>query len=222
MLRKIAAVFMISAAIPLTANAAESALPPDSPVYVKVPAQLTAEWWQWAESIPDEMNPVSDPTGANCAVGQRGRIWFLAGGFGSSKIRRVCTIPSGKAVFFPIINMVYWRSKEGSSFTCEQAKANAMLNNDTALDLFAELDGVPVPDIKQYRISTSKCFNVYERMPMSERPYNGYPSASDGYWLLLKPLKSGHHTLQFGGRYNRNSPNYGRMVQDIEYDLIVR
>ena len=45
-------------------------------------SELTAEWWQWAASIPDvpdAPNPTSDTTGASCMVGQRGSIWFLAG-----------------------------------------------------------------------------------------------------------------------------------------------
>ena len=42
-------------------------------------AKLTAEWWQWALSIPTVVNPQSDTTGQNAVVGQRGPIWFLAG-----------------------------------------------------------------------------------------------------------------------------------------------
>jgi hypothetical protein len=38
---------------------------------------LTAQWWQWALSMPPSVNPVLDPTGAYCALGQRGSTWFL-------------------------------------------------------------------------------------------------------------------------------------------------
>ncbi len=43
--------------------------------------QLSAEWWQWALSIPTPQNPMLDTTGAHCMVGQRGDVWFLAGTF---------------------------------------------------------------------------------------------------------------------------------------------
>jgi hypothetical protein len=37
---------------------------------------LSAEWWQWALSIPTPVNPQLDPNGANAVVGQRGKVWF--------------------------------------------------------------------------------------------------------------------------------------------------
>lgn len=222
MIHRTAAFLFIAAIFPLPAVAAEWALPPGVSHQGRSPAQLTSLWWQWAQAVPENVNPLRDRTGAHCAEGQQGGVWFLGGGFGSSKIRRVCTLPRGKAVFFPIINMVYWRSKEGGAFTCAQAKAHAALNNEAALDLFAELDGVPLPDAKQYRVSSEHCFDLFAGMPESQRPFDAYPAATDGYWLLLKPLEPGRHFLRFGGRYNRSSSDYGRMVQDIEYELIVQ
>lgn len=215
-------VLFFAASAPSLPYAADLALPPGSSVSGRTASQLSAEWWQWAMSIPDETSPVRDLDGANCGVGQQGSVWLLAGGFGSSKIRRVCTIPEGKTLFFPLINMVYWPRRDDKSFTCEQAKASAALNNETALDLFAEIDGAAVAELKQYRVSTSQCFDVFGRVPSNQRRHNAYPSASDGYWLAVKPLPKGHHTLKFGGKYNRNSPAFGRMVQDIEYELVVQ
>ena len=221
MVRRMAALIVVAASLPLSAIAANWALPPGASGQGRTPTQLTTQWWQWAHSMPEDVNPLLDPTGAYCAVGQQGGVWFLGGGYGSSKIRRVCTIPRGKAVFFPVINMVYWRAKDAASFTCAQAKRYAAINNETALDLFAELDGVPLPDVKSYRVSSERCFDIYGGIPEAQRPYNAYPSATDGYWLLLKPLEPGRHTLKFGGRYNHDSGEFGRMVQDIEYELIV-
>jgi hypothetical protein len=184
-------------------------------------AELSAEWWKWAMSSADPVNPVKDRTGAHCAVGQQGGVWFLAGGFGSSKIKRRCTIPAGRHLFFPAVNMVYWPDRGGNGFTCARAQRYAAVNNDEALDLFVELDGVPVEDVKRYRARTEKCFDLYERLPASVKPYKAYPSASDGYWILLAPLSKGRHTLRFGGRYSNAASAYGRMLQDIEYELIV-
>lgn len=192
------------------------------PIAARVPAQLTADWWQWAMSTSEEDSPVADPTGANCGVNQRGDTWFLAGGFGSSKVQRTCTVPAGKKLFFPLVNMVYWPARGARAITCADTKAAAALNNDTALDLFAELDGTPIHDLKRYRIASSQCFDVFARVPAALHPYKAFPSATDGFWLLLNPLPPGRHTLKFGGRYNHESADYGRMVQDIEYVLNVQ
>lgn len=184
-------------------------------------AELSADWWKWAMASAEEVNPVRDRTGAHCAVGQRGGVWFLAGGFGSSRIHRNCVVPAGKYVFFPIINMAYWPSDEANGYTCEEAQANAAVNNETALYLFAELDGVAVQAPKQFRVRTTQCFDVFEWMPAADKPYYAYPSASDGYWVLLRPLAAGRHTLRFGGRYNNPGAAYGRNLQDIEYEITV-
>lgn len=183
---------------------------------------LAAQWWQWAMSATQDKNPVVDLTGANCATNQSGATWFLAGGFGSSKIRRTCTVPAGKTLFFPLVNMVYTPARGVPPITCADTKAAAALNNDTAIDLFAELDGTPISQLKQYRVSSDKCFDALARQPASLQPYKAFPSATDGFWLLLKPLSAGRHTLKFGGKYNRQSADYGHMVQDIEYVLLVQ
>ena len=130
-------------------------------------------------------------------------------------------MPSGKALFFPLINMAYWQPRGASGLTCEHAKLLAALNNESAIDLFAEIDGKPIDGLKKYRTSSDRCFNVFSRVPSSRNPYDAYPSATDGFWLLLRPLPAGRHVLKFGGRYNRESADYGRMVQDIEYELLV-
>ncbi|HEX2720937.1 MAG TPA: hypothetical protein VHM71_08290, partial [Candidatus Deferrimicrobium sp.] len=63
-----------------------------------------ARWWEWAFSIPFAQNPIFDTTGANCAQGQVGNAWFLAGTAGGHA-NRVCTIPAGKSIFFPLFNI---------------------------------------------------------------------------------------------------------------------
>jgi len=203
-------------------SAREIVLPPGTSVEGKNASDLSAEWWQWAMSAPDGTNPVEDTKGINCGVGQRGKVWFLAGGFGPSKIRRTCTIPANRHLFFPVINMAYWPRQDNDKYTCQEAKQGAALNNDTALDLFAEIDGVSVKDIKRFRVATEKCFDIYARVPPSQGAFKAYPSASDGYWLLLSPLPKGKHTIKFGGRYNNKSNAYGRSFQDIEYELLVQ
>nr|WP_297351433.1 hypothetical protein [uncultured Caldimonas sp.] len=215
MIHKSLCTLLYCLALPLAASAVE-VVPPHS----KTP-HMAAEWWQWALSFPRGSGPVADVTGERCALGQRGDVWFLAGAFGSSKVRRTCSIPAGKTLFFPLINMAYWPSRDATNFTCNRAKELAALNNETALDLFAEVDGVSLPNLERLRVASVRCFDAFARVPADEKPYKAYPAATDGYWLQLKPLPRGQHTLKFGGRYNRESGPYARMVQDIEYVLVV-
>ncbi len=52
------------------------------------------------------MNPVEDNTGKFCGLGQSGPVWFLAGTFGGT-VERTCTIPAGKALFYPLVNSIW-------------------------------------------------------------------------------------------------------------------
>src|SRR5271165_1067684 len=54
--------------------------------------QLSAEWWQWALSIPTSVNPLADTTGEKSMVGQHGPIWFLAGSSTGGMVTRTCSV----------------------------------------------------------------------------------------------------------------------------------
>lgn len=197
----------------LPAVAAETVLPPGARLGDRTPEQLSVLWWQWTMSVPGSSSPVNDPTGANCAAGQSGDVWFLAGGFGSSKVRRSCEVPAGKFLFFPILQ------KGDRSRTCDQARAGARLKMTDALELTAEIDGVPVPNPKRYRVSTNECFDVYGKVSPMLGKAEPHPSASDGYWLLVAPPAKGRHVIKFTARYG--SVIAGGLEQDVEYELKV-
>src|SRR5690606_31663497 len=118
------------------------------------------------------------------------------------------------------INMVYFKPRQGE-LTCEEAKKLAALNNDELLSIEIELDSIKSYNPAHSRFSSDECFNALALIP-KEYSYNAYPSASDGYWIMLKPLKKGTHTLKFQAQYNRDKGAYSKMAQDIEYTLIVK
>src|SRR3977135_307904 len=105
MMTRIAHVFTIigiilglTVAAQMAAADKEDALPP-------LPA-LTAQWWQWALSIPTDQNPTLDTNGQDCMIGQRGSVWFLAGIFGGGTVSRTCAVPEDTTLFFPLINAI--------------------------------------------------------------------------------------------------------------------
>ena len=70
--------------------------------------QWSARWWQFVFSIPAADNPQLHDD--KCEVGQSGPVWFLTGKFCVEEscqsflsATRSCTIPAGKALFFPIV-----------------------------------------------------------------------------------------------------------------------
>jgi len=67
---------------------------------------LPARWWSWAAAAPDTQSPVADTTGTFCDLNQPDDVFFVAGTFGETGVRRACTIPAGKPVYFPVLNQV--------------------------------------------------------------------------------------------------------------------
>jgi hypothetical protein len=178
-------------------------------------------WWQWTSTMGDEISPVRDKTGEYCHVNQSGNVWFLAGGYGTSKIKRHCVIPYGKHIFFPIINMAYWPESDVSK-TCEEVKKESALNNGELYFVYAELDGHSIPNVRNNRIKSKDCFDLHELLAKKKSTKKVYPAATDGYWLMLKPLSKGMHSLKFNAQYHNKTAVHGNMMQDIEYTIEVK
>ena len=68
--------------------------------------------------------------------------------------------------------------------------------------LSASVDGVNIPDIEKYRVQSPSINVVYPPASQSIFPIaEGGPavSAADGWYVMLKPLSKGNHTLHFKG-----------------------
>lgn len=177
-------------------------------------------WWQWALSMPDRESAIVDTTGAFCGNGQSGPVWFLAGGYGSSKIRRACTIPADRHLFFPIINVVQ-NLFPATLADCQAIRAEAARNNDTYVYLKVLLDGEALTEPQRFRIASADCFDPFARTPADAQAPRDALAATDGYWIMLRPLPPGPHLLEFRAFYTNPDEALGDMVQNIAYDLTV-
>jgi len=192
-------------------------MPPDGKVEGESFGALTARWWQWAERAP--IAPFLDPDGRMCEIGQEGPVWFLAGTDGTFNARRECVIPADRYILVPIINMRYSnvrrRGRQSLPMPCKVLQHAAAVNNERLGSAIALIDGVRVTDVARYRVRSDGCF------PLDEDDGDATSTAADGYWLLLKPLPPGRHTLTVGANYAADEDGYGRMVQNFEYVLHV-
>lgn len=192
-------------------------LPPDARVGRETFGDLTARWWQWAERMP--LAPYLDPDGRLCGFEQEGPVWFLAGTDGTFNARRTCIVPSGRHILVPVINMrtSNTRPRHGTRLPlpCKVLQESAAVNNDRLGSAVVLIDGVRVSDVARYRVRSNGCF------PLVETDEESPSTAADGYWLLIKPLPPGRHTLTIGANYAADEDGYGRMVQNFEYVLHV-
>jgi hypothetical protein len=200
-------------------------IPPQQQNY----GQLGALWWKWALSIPDAQFPLTDPTGADCAVGQNGGgTWFLAGTFGGEPVTRSCTVPARRTLFFPLINVYNDLCPPPSPQPAPGQSLKDFLTQgavsviNQASNLQASLDGANIPILPSYR-GTSNMFSFTgdPSLKVLDPCITGspQPAVSDGYWLLLAPLSPGQHTLRFSGSLGSGTPFF---TTTATYNLTVQ
>lgn len=158
----------------------------------------TEKWWQWAFSIPKDHNPIIDKTGENCCRGQDGPVWYLAGTTGdTTHAQRSCIIPHEKSILFPIIVSQFSRSEKPTMTHRELVRYTA---KDIGLASFLEviIDSLHLTDLSKYRVQSY--FNLdFVEGNIWDIKSGPSMAASDGFWVFLKPLSEGKHTISFQG-----------------------
>jgi hypothetical protein len=155
----------------------------------------TARWWQWVHNVPPDQNVNFDSTGEFCHVGQEGPVWFLGPSFGE-QYERSCTIPSDKAILFPVNTGECDYISSPDAKTPEDLSDCASEGNKGGI-MRASVDGISLKNLEAYRV-TSPLFNI----TIPENNVFGSPAGTsgaiaDGFWVFLEPLSSGQHEVSF-------------------------
>ena len=210
-MRSLLLVLAILAFLSPATHAAEPLLvPPGESVGGTSQSEWSRLWWQWAASFEHSQSPVADLTGELCAGKQSGTVWFLAGTYGTARTVRTCTVPRGKYLFFPLINYVVRPSANGAP-NCLAVMSSAARMTDQVFSLLLDVDGIRHTDLAQHRQATRGCFDLGA---LAEPKVRIFPAAANGYYVMLRPLPPGRHTLNFGGAL----PS---MLQAVTYTLVV-
>jgi hypothetical protein len=160
-----------------------------------------AMWCSWLLSIPKKENPAIDETGKYCSINQKNEnVWFLAGTFGNIvPVNRKCTIPAGKAIFFPILEKEDSFQEDPDLKTEEDLKTRARDATNRMVQIEATIDGKRVYQLENYRVQSE----VFDLTFPEDNVYNIRPgltrSVCDGYWIFIKPLQTGMHYIHFKG-----------------------
>ena len=219
-----------------TSNAAcgsspPAVLQPDSLPFGLTYGEWSARFWQWTYSIPASAHPLNDT--APCSEGQSGPAWFLGGTFTTTSpatgivvgtANRACSVPKGKALFFPVVNAECSQA-EGNGQTEAELRDCAQCLVDHVTQKHLEVDGVHV---ESYR-AVSPLFSFG---PLLEDNLLGLPAGTispavaDGYYIMLAPPAAGAHTIHFSSVVEAKSGQCGftedfTFEQDITYHLTI-
>jgi hypothetical protein len=196
-----------------------SIFPLDSMPYNLTYGEWSAKWWIWALSIPEENNPITDQTGANCEVNQQGPVWFLAGTLGGS-VTRDCDISRDKAILVSPLNIECSYAEFPSMKTEKELRDCAQW---PGASVEVTIDGVEVKDIAKYNVQSPIFDVVLPEENIFGAPAGPTKAVSGGWWILLRPLPPGAHQISFGGSVVDN-PTTGTQGFAVEanYNLNVQ
>ncbi len=199
-------------------------------------AEWGTRWWQWLAETPRSVAPV---LGNDCNYNQTDDVFYLTGSFGTTDTRS-CTIPTSKPIFFPLINTICWQLEwDGVCYNATEEELTACASADydgtsgAVMELEAELDGYSIPMLEDHLSGVSEMFSwgspgtdPAEYLFWGVRPVEpnqcGFPEGNrqgvtNGYWLMLKPLSPGQHTLHFVGK--KTAANGSVFKVDLTYNL---
>jgi hypothetical protein len=153
-------------------------------------SKWAARWSQWAFGTPTPENPLADPA-ANCNVAQRGPAFFLPAPSGPGTLA-TCTVSAGEPILLTPAGTIETPG-EGVANTFPAVLAAAKAGTDVITNIAATLDGRSLP-IQGFR--TASPFVLF--LPSDNilgGPAGPNLAAINGYFLMLKPLCGGTHTI---------------------------
>jgi len=230
----VASLCATSAGANAAANGSATVVPPAARVGGKTYGQWSGAQWAWELQVPT--SPTNDqvivpnagtaahPEAVDCTLRQSGNVWFLAGTTffqNYTTAYRSCTIPTGKFLFFPLIDA--WQDNLNCpglpplTATADELRAavSAQIDQIIAGSLQATVDGRTVQGLTDGRTAFRAQADAFsyslpannelgsafcgESFPAGTTPPP--PGAfADGVYVMLPPLSVGTHQLAFTPR----------------------
>ena len=193
--------------------------PPEKKSFGKTSGQWAAAWQQWAFSIPADQSPFLDETGASAGVGQSGPVWFLAGNFGGETVRNITVLETSRC-------SSRWSTR--SSFapnppSQRMSPASGPSSKDSSRPLTParSMGGVwwtwriTIPS----RPSSTRPLFADNLFGLEPGVYG--PAMTIGYYLMVKPLRPGTHTIHFSGLHPNGPGEEDDFSLDVTYNITV-
>jgi hypothetical protein len=181
--------------------------------------------WQCALERPLEGHPFLDTPEYDFAAGQSGEVWFWsapdAAADGGPLVRQV-TIPKGTALFLTVRDVEVSSLAEPPFFGAPEAeqRAGADYFTDHITEVSVSISGAAVEGVGAYRFDSSQ-FEFDAPTPWifdTSGDTGGDDTAvGDGYYLMIKPLAEGTHTIEYSGTFHFDAGELGADPLDLPH-----
>lgn len=247
-----------AAASPAVADGAAPPTPgvvsPSATVHGRTYAQWSAAQWRWVLEQQDVADsPVVDPhpgtpaqpEPVDCALGQAGPVWFLAGTTflqGYSTACCSCSVRAGVYLFFPVIDI--WNDNlncpgaPAFTLTGKRLRQLTQQQTDTIVNksMSVTVDGVAVKGLTNsstayraaasgfsYTLPTDNALSAFcpgNPFPAGTSPPNPPGAYADGVYIMLAPLSVGVHHVSFAAAES-GTPTFGPTSESVTYTITV-
>ena len=189
------------------ATAAQEATPASGGLTILSPDEeyggaSLGEWqarnWQWAVSLPQEINPNFDPTGATCGYGQSGPVFFLPASYTEEPPSDLtCVVPAGTALLVPVGGSECSTVEPPPFFGRDEAELAACAEafTDTIIAMEASIDSEPVTDLERYRAQSPLSTFWFPEDNFFGVPGGVAHFVADGYSFIIAPPPPGEYAI---------------------------
>ena len=203
--------------------------PPNSKPYNLTYDSHAKNFWKWLLAVPASENPVNDQTGEKCANGQlntNSSVFYLSFNNGG-KSERTCTVPAGKALLIPVMQ-VEVSDKELPGASVEELRSTAKKDQDSVNSLYLKIGDkeYSYQDLLKYRTQPTEPFKAIFPDNGIFGIAKGGPSkvVADGFYILTDPLAKGTYPIHFKSSLICPDPDCAEpnFAQDIQYTIIAK
>jgi len=195
------------------------------------------DWWRWNAAIPGD--PVTTFAGVKengCLINKEGPVVMLMDPAIGGKHHQKCEISSDQGILIPAWGAVCSRAlTENANKSFEELSECAKGYDLGKVTVNAWVDNKSIAQVKAEDLKTSNLINATE---LSTKGFNvtfpensnldvdnpgSHPSAAHGWFILLKPLPVGEHTVRYVNDVRETTLGAGNTNNaDITYSFTVR
>lgn len=207
-------------------------------------SEWMGKWWQWHVSLPNKVNeqnpsnlslihPREVYSPEKCAWYQDNKnVWFLPDGrslglseFTNPEIRK-CTVPHDEAL---LVQIYGGGCDYSEGLTTDKELEDCVNIGLDTVTFTAKVDGVEVMSSKNRNdvLPNPYLYNIsFTDNNLYDAPSGTYRAMANGYFLFLKPLSIGNHTIEFSEAYFKpgfeGQPSPENRLSNVVYNLTVK
>jgi hypothetical protein len=152
-------------------------------------------------------------------------VFYLSPNTGG-KSERVCTVPAGKGLLIPVMQ-VEWSDKEAPGASVEELHTSAKKDQDSVNSLYLKIGDKEYnyQDLTKYRTHTDDFEVTFPDNGIFGVMEGGVSRAvADGFYIITEPLTRGNYTIHFTSSLINPDPGVAEpnFAQDIKYDIVAQ